>query len=146
LKPEYFIRKAREKDAENICKIESESFKNPWTIDAFLNEFRIPYSDIFVAEYNTKIIGYTVSWLVNDELHLHKIAVHADYRRIGIASALIDYLIRAFGKSISIILLEVRQKNTEARNFYKKLGFIENGIRYNYYPDDNAVLIEKMIE
>ena len=146
MKPEYIIRKTWQDDIKDIHKIESESFKNPWTLRAFLNEFKIPYSDIFVADYDKRVIGYTVSWLINDELHLHKIAVLADYRRMGIATALVDNLIQVFRESINIILLEVREKNIEARNFYKKLNFTENGIRHNYYPDDNAVLIEKMIE
>ena len=42
-------------------------------------------------------------------------------------------------------MLEVREKNTAARQFYFSNGFTEKGIRQDYYPDDNAVIIEKYI-
>ncbi len=145
--PGYSIREARLEDIEEIYEIELVSIKNPWTVDNYISEFEVDFSYFIVAEdVNKKITGFAVSWLVKDELHIHKIAVDPGHRRLGIASGLIGYYIKKFGDTgLKTIYLEVREKNKGARAFYKKLGFEENGVRHDYYPDDNAILIQKMV-
>ncbi len=142
---DYSIRKAAIGDIDGIYKVELETFAAPWTKDNFLNEYTIEYSYRIVAVQNKNIIGYAIAWSVADELHLLKIAVSNSHRRLGIARALINNVITEYGSGKKIMLLEVREKNTSARKFYKKLGFTENGIRPKYYADDNAVLIEKYL-
>jgi [ribosomal protein S18]-alanine N-acetyltransferase len=142
---EYKIRAAKSDDLEKIYRIESEAYRSPWSVEGLVSEVASQNSRFFVAEQDGKILGYILIWIVLDELHLLKIATASTYRRHGIASALIDYVVKEF-KRASILYLEVREKNTIARNFYKKLGFVENGKRMNYYADDNAVLIEKRIK
>jgi [ribosomal protein S18]-alanine N-acetyltransferase len=142
---EFIIRKAGIKDIDRIYEIELECFKHPWIIDAFIKELNIPHTDILVAEADKKIIGFSVSWMIIDELHLHKLAVTGSFKRAGIGSALINNLINKHSDALKTVLLEVREKNTVARQFYDSLGFIEKRIRYNYYPDDNAIIIEKDI-
>ncbi len=144
--PEYSIREARPDDIESIFEIELECFKNPWRFENYISEFKLHYAYITVAEHQNTIIGFTDLWLVADEIHLNKIAVCEAYRRQGVANALIDYIISKFENiGMRIIFLEVRERNIGARNFYKKLGFQENGIRKKYYSDDNAILIEKVL-
>jgi [ribosomal protein S18]-alanine N-acetyltransferase len=142
---EYKIRAAKSDDLEKIYRIESEAYRSPWSVEGLVSEVASQNSRFFVAEQDGKILGYILIWIVLDELHLLKIATASAYRRHGIASALIDYVVKEF-KRASVLYLEVREKNTIARNFYKKLGFVENGKRMNYYADDNAVLIEKRIK
>jgi len=139
------IRPAKTSDLEKIYRIESEAYRSPWSVEGLVSEVASQESRFFVAELDGKIVGYIVIWIVLDELHLLKIATASEYRRLGIASALIDYVANEF-KRASVLYLEVREKNAIARNFYKKLGFVENGIRKNYYGDDNAILIEKRIK
>ncbi len=139
------IRQAKSGDLEKIYRIEAEAYRSPWSVEGLVSEVASQNSRFFVAELDGKIVGYILIWIVLDELHLLKIATASEYRRRGIASSLIDYVINEF-KRASVLYLEVREKNAIARNFYKKLGFVENGIRKNYYGDDNAVLIEKRIK
>lgn len=141
----YKIRAAGSADFEKIYRIESEAFRSPWSVEGLVSEIASPDSRFFVAEIEGRIAGYVLIWPVLDELHLLKIATASAYRRRGIATALIEYVSNEFKKA-SILYLEVREKNTAARNFYKKLGFVENGVRKNYYADDNAVLIEKRLK
>ncbi|MFH0975213.1 MAG: ribosomal protein S18-alanine N-acetyltransferase [Spirochaetota bacterium] len=132
-------------EIDSILKIEKESFKSSWSIEGLLSELSSPNSHFIVAELDGEIVGYALSWLVvGDEIHLLKLAVSSGFRKRGIARALVAHIINNF-KAASVILLEVREKSIEARSFYKKLGFIENGMRKNYYPDDNAILIEKKL-
>ena len=142
---EYKIRAAKSDDLEKIYRIESEAYRSPWSVEGLVSEVASQNSRFFVAEQDGKILGYILIWIVLDELHLLKIATASAYRRHGIASALIDYVVNEF-KRASVLYLEVREKNAIARNFYKKLGFVENGSRMNYYADDNAILIEKRLK
>jgi [ribosomal protein S18]-alanine N-acetyltransferase len=144
VKSEYVIRPAITADFKSIFKIESEAFRSPWTIEGLLTELVSPRARFIVCEHQGEIAGYALVWVVAGELHLLKIATAFGNRRRGIASALIAYIINEF-KDASVMLLEVREKNVEARSFYNKLGFVENGLRKNYYSDDNAVLIEKQL-
>lgn len=65
-------------------------------------------------------------------------------RRMGVGSALIQYLIEKARRTMgSRILLDVRESNLPARAFYETQGFLEDGIRRNYYdtPREDAVLM-----
>jgi len=44
--------------------------------------------------------------------------------------------------------LEVRESNEIAKSLYKKYGFVESGIRPEYYADnnENAIIMWKTIE
>lgn len=94
------------------------------------------------------MIGFANGSWVLDEGELLNIAVLEKYRRQGLAEILLKTLEDFFTeKNITVIYLEVREKNQSALSFYEKHGFIKNGFRKNYYrnPDDNGVLMMKKI-
>ena len=80
---------------------------------------------------------------------LHLIATAPEYRRQGIAAALLEHWFRhAQTVGITRLLLEVRAGNAAAQSLYLKYGFTAVGIRKHYYslPEDgheDAVLMEK---
>jgi ribosomal-protein-alanine N-acetyltransferase len=57
-------------------------------------------------------------------------------------------LFSGFGREIERVLLEVREGNEKAKNFYKKHGFVTIAKRANYYqsPLDDALVMEKQME
>ena len=74
------------------------------------------------------------------------VAVHPDYRRKGIAEALVAELVEALKKRESHCLtLEVRASNEPAKALYEKLGFTQVGLRKNYYrnPKEDALILRK---
>lgn len=143
---EYQIRPARNDDIEGIYRIEAESFSQPWCRENFIDEMNIFFSTIIVAEGREGVIGYAVAWKVLNEIHLNRIAVKKEYRRKGVGVLLLnDITMRLCAAGPGVILLEVREKSIGVRAFYLSQGFRENGIRKNYYTDDNAVLMEKSI-
>ena len=74
------------------------------------------------------------------------IAVHPDCRRRGIAAALITELVSCLKEGGSRILrLEVRQSNAPAIALYESLGFLQLGLRKNYYrnPKEDALILGK---
>ena len=83
------------------------------------------------------IIGFAGIWLMAGEAHITNIAVRESYRRRGIGERLLMALIELSLKlGARLITLEVRASNTAARRLYTKYGFIEVGLRRNYYTDN----------
>lgn len=83
-------------------------------------------------------------WLIVGEGNITNIGVRSDYRRMGIASLIVEGLI-SFGviSNLFVINLEVRSSNIAAISLYKNYGFIEVGNRKDYYrkPNEDALLL-----
>ena len=82
------------------------------------------------------------------EAEITNIAVHKDYRRMGIASKIIEKMVEKCAQtSTSLLHLEVRESNENAINLYTKMGFVQDGFRKNYYKNnENAILMTKEIK
>jgi ribosomal-protein-alanine acetyltransferase len=98
---------------------------------------------VLVAEQSGRLCGFLCAKKVADEWETENVAVAAEFLRRGVARTLIHDLIRrAESKSVSAILLEVRESNLPARRLYEKHGFREVGRRRGYYqsPVEDAIL------
>ncbi|MCX7832208.1 MAG: ribosomal protein S18-alanine N-acetyltransferase [Actinobacteria bacterium] len=128
------IRKMQFKDINDILEIENESFTMPWSKWIFTQELLSPGRYYIVAEVKEKIVGYAgMQWLF-DEGHITNIAVRQNWRRKGIATALLSNLIeKSKALGLKFLTLEVRVSNTAAINLYKKFGFVIEGTRLRYY-------------
>lgn len=129
-----------EGDIDEIICIERDSFPTPWSEYLFRSEITSPISRLLVGrtmrEQRGSVVGYIVYWRVDDEIHLHNIAVRQDMRRKGIASRLLLEAIRCSRlEGARWITLEVRHSNFPAQRMYEKFGFTVRGIRPGYYTD-----------
>ncbi|MEW6621029.1 MAG: ribosomal protein S18-alanine N-acetyltransferase [bacterium] len=135
----------KEEDINQVLEIENLSFLNPWSQRLYLSEVRERDDSYFiVAKLDQRIIGYGGFWLVVDEAHLVNIAIHPDFRRQGIGTQIMKYLLnlaRQLGAKRAT--LEVRASNTAALEFYAKFGFIAVALRKEYYADtkEDAVIM-----
>jgi ribosomal-protein-alanine N-acetyltransferase len=140
----FIVREAAIRDLEPLHELEKETFQSGWTLENLRKELMASFSAVLVAESSGSLIGYISAWLIQGEIQINRLAVLEQYRRKGIAGSLLDTLLARYtGSSPFRILLEVREKNTAARAFYRSRGFVESGLRREYYRDDNAVLLEK---
>ncbi len=135
----------KEEDISQVLKIENLSFLDPWTQRMYLAEIKERDDSYFVvSKLGTHIIGYGGFWLVVDEAHLVNIAIHPDFRRQGIGTQIMRYLLN-LAKELGAkrATLEVRESNLIAQNFYAKFGFIPCALRKKYYPDtqENAIIM-----
>jgi [ribosomal protein S18]-alanine N-acetyltransferase len=138
------IRDANARDIDAILEIEEECFTAPWSRKSIEHELSVNWSHFLVAERAGEIKGYVIAWDVRGEIQLNHIAVRPGERRRGVGGMLVSAIMdRLAAQGTARVLLEVRSKNEEARGFYRALGFIENGLRKNYYHDDDAILMEK---
>ena len=72
--------------------------------------------------------------------------MHPDFRRRGIAEALVNELVaRLKSRESRSLTLEVRASNLSAITLYEKLGFSQIGRRKNYYrnPREDALILRK---
>ena len=83
-----------------------------------------------------RIVGFCSFWRVLDELHINNLAVVPEYRRLGVASALLRRVLDEAARfGIRRTMLEVRQSNAPARQLYEKFGFVVAGTRSKYYTN-----------
>ncbi|MGB9615918.1 MAG: ribosomal protein S18-alanine N-acetyltransferase [Desulfomonilaceae bacterium] len=135
-------------DLDQVLFIEQSSYGAPWSRDMFMDEISNPLSRALVFELDGRIVGYLCCWEIVDECHILNIAVHPDYRRQGVGSAILKILEAACrAKGLTRILLDVGRRNNPARNLYKKMGFKAVGFRKNYYKEvgDDALLMDKIL-
>lgn len=141
---DFSIRSMQSIDLEAVMDIENVSFRSPWSRQSFENDLKRPDSSCLVSIYHKMITGYLVAWQVLDEIYIGNLAVHPEYRRMGIAQDLINYLL-LHCQTINWAWLEVRISNTAAQNLYRKLGFKDISIRKNYYEaeHEDAIVMRK---
>lgn len=142
------IRQMKVEDAAAIAEMEHQTFSDAWSEKAILDTLRNPKTICLVAEKIGKIIGYCIVYTADDEADIARIAVQKESRRFGVASELIHALdVICWENQIQIIMLDVRVSNDEARAFYGKHGFTQDGIRENYYknPIEDAILMSRAV-
>jgi len=137
LATQYNILELSEEDLDYILEIEDTSFKSPWPREVFEMEFKNKRAyNIVCKNERGELIGYCLSWLIYDEVHILKVAVNEDYRNLGIGRRLIVNTLEYFiAKGANHAILEVRLDNYSAISLYEKLGFENLRIRKNYYRE-----------
>ena len=129
-----------------VAELEKLCFSDPWSENSVASELKNPLSFWLVALDGERVAGYIGSQTVMDESDMMNVAVHPDYRKQGIATALILGLVEELRKRGSRSLtLEVRASNETAISVYRKLEFQEVGRRKNYdrNPREDALILRK---
>lgn len=138
------IREMQLDDLEQVMEIENENFSRPWTETGFFT-FLIRQDTLFlVAQENDEILGYCGVVMVQDEGDITNVSVKKEKQNQGIGNRLVQNLIaKTKGQGITRLFLEVRESNQRAIHVYEKAGFVQNGLRKNYYEDpvEHAVLM-----
>jgi len=142
-----------EADIDAILSIESHSFQQPWERRSFLSELGLPGAESLAVRCadpggHPRIAAYIFFRLAADEMHILKIAVAAEWRCRGIATALMEKSLElADTKGCCAAFLELRPANTAAVKLYRKLGFGVIGKRTNYYSEtgEDALVMSKKL-
>lgn len=135
-----------EKYIDQILYIENVSFSDPWSRDSMEKELSNNFARYIVVKKQDLVVGYGGMWLILDEGHITNIAVHPDYRGIGIGNEIVKALIKiCIAENINALTLEVRKSNLAAIKLYSKFGFVAEGIRKAYYADnhEDAIIMWK---
>ena len=155
------IREMTPSDVPQVATIEVQCFSLPWSEQGFLDSIAREDTVFLVAEIDeediaqtmamdqgqkntTMIAGYIGMYTSCGEGEITNVAVSSEYRKQGIGNALIEAMKTAGReKQLETILLEVRVSNERALSLYKGNGFMELGIRKNFYeqPTEDAIIM-----
>ena len=132
------VRPAGPVDLAAVERIERACFSDPWSRGALFGELQADAMRLpLVAEIAGEVCGFLMAWRVVDQLHVLNIAAAPGVRRRGVGTALLlEAARRARAEGLREITLEVRESNDAARDFYRRHGFAETGLRPRYYADN----------
>lgn len=144
--PRCTIVNMQAKHIQDIAEIEKLSFSKPWSYDSLAEELSNPLAVFLVAEVDGKAVGYAGMHHIIDEGYITNIAVHPNFRKQGIATALIDKLDDYANQSkLAMLTLEVRRSNEVAIKIYERQDFEQEGVRRDFYenPREDGLIMTK---
>jgi len=133
---DLIIRTVKPEDLKNIYLIERLSFERPYPSSYLETLAHLSPETFLVVSLNGHVVGYSASVLSGSEGHIISIAVHPNYRGIGIGEKLLrENVKRLKDLGARKIVLEVKVDNVQALSLYRKLGFRIVKTLKNYYWD-----------
>jgi len=125
-------------DLDAIEQIEKASYPTPWSRSMFTSELAKPSSHSLAAVGPAgELVGYVILSRYVDAWHVMNVAVAPEYRRHGIASAMLERLFDVTRDDARRgYTLEVRVSNTAAIKLYERFAFRPCGVRRGYYTDN----------
>jgi len=129
-------------DLPNVIAIERRAFPTPWSLAMFVLELSKPEGICLAAQRDGQLVGYIVCSRFDQVWHIMNVSVDPDLQRQGIATEMIDEILRRVGEE-GQITLEVRPTNSAAIALYERFGFLAAGTRPRYYQDngEDAVIM-----
>ena len=139
------IERMNETHVAAVAALEKLCFADPWSLSSIASELNNPLALWLVAVEDGDLIGYIGSQSVMGESDMMNVAVHPDHRRKGLGEMLVLALCEALSGENTSLALEVRSSNAPAISLYEKLGFVQVGLRRNYYrnPKEDALILRK---
>ncbi|MEO0364303.1 MAG: ribosomal protein S18-alanine N-acetyltransferase [Pseudomonadota bacterium] len=127
----------RHEDVDEVARIESQSYRFPWSLGIFRDCLLAGYHCL-VVDQQVEVRAYSVLSMAAGEAHILNVCVAPAFRRRGYGMLLLNEMIQVARESrIRRIFLEVRPSNLAATSMYHALGFTTIGRRSNYYRADN---------
>lgn len=125
-------------DIPGVLEIDTQSFSNPWPKNSFLFEISENINARnWIATIKGELCAMAILWKILDEIHIGTIAVHPDFRKLGVGSQFLGViLVHSRQEGVQRAYLEVRASNQDALDLYKKFGFLVDGNRKHYYHDN----------
>lgn len=140
------IKEMKLSDLEKIKNILTTDFDDFWNRKVLEEELSSSSSKYIVAKNDNEIVGFAGLKIVLDEADIMNIVTRKNYRRQGIGSLLLKNLIMLCESlNVKSINLEVNQENFNAIDLYTKFNFEKIGVRKNYYKNNNAIIMKKVL-
>lgn len=129
------IRRMAHSDLPSVLHIEGLNYQFPWSENVFSECLRAMNYTCWVCEEADKsVIGYYIVSMAAGEVHVMNVCVDPALHRLGAGRKMLQHMIEQARSRAERIFLEVRPSNVAAIKLYKSLGFVEIGIRKDYYP------------
>ena len=123
-------------DLDEVLQVEFLSYAFPWSRGIFKDCIKSGY-DCRVMCVEHEIVGHSVMSAGAGEAHLLNVCVRRDLQGRGYGRLFVRQIIRrANALGAEALFLEVRPSNVIASQLYCSLGFVQVGVRKDYYPSD----------
>ena len=137
-------------DLDGIVQIERAVNPFPWGEEALRDTIASSGHNL-VSLREGRAVGFLLSSFVLDEAQLLLIGVSPDWQGVGVGGQLLKELInRSQDQGQKLICLEVRSGNERAIRLDRSLGFIDIGVRRDYYPGligrEDAIVMSLQID
>ena len=144
------IHKSKESELQSIAMLEASCFHDPWPLEQVIYEWKEnPVANLYSATIDDEVVGYIDFFITFDSASVARVCVANEYRRNGIAKALIEKMVEVCKKQaepVENITLEVRESNEAAIELYKKNGFKTITKKKLYYSDgEDAIYMVRCI-
>lgn len=134
-----FLRPMRESDIEEVLAIESVVYSQGWTGGIFRDCLRVGYSCWVYEDEEGTVIGYGIMSVAAAEAHILNVSIKPKRQGEGLGRRMMKHLLAiAREGGASTAFLEVRPTNFVAIGLYESIGFVQAGVRHNYYPADDG--------
>lgn len=132
----FRVRPGVASDLRAIAAIEQRAAPGPWSLSQFVaSSLRDSEGSLVVESPDGATLGFAVYQRVLDEATLLNIAVLPDHQGRGIGGSLMRALLEQLRtEGVARLLLEVRRGNHPAIALYRRFGFVDDGVRRDYYP------------
>ncbi len=131
LPPGFRFHQATETDAACLADVHNHSFTNKWDANSYGQVFRSPHMEyeFVVLAPDGRCAAFTNVWVdtVNQSLLFEPVGTHADFRRRGLAKALMTHALRRMQRERGITCAYVGHepitKNPASGPLYAAVGF-----------------------
>src|SRR5262249_23575510 len=119
------IRRMEPEDLAAGMSIQRGALRHPWSTELGPREVTPQWSPILLAEEPTpegsmRLLGFSIFWLVQDELHILNVATAPEHRHRGVARAMLTATLdEARDRRCTVATLEVRRSNEAALKLYR---------------------------
>ena len=139
------IETLKKEHISKVVEIEEKLLEETLGNEMLQAELHNKYAHFYVALDNDIVVGYIGAWIIEGTTDMINFVVDSNYQHQGIGQLLMQEIINQSVKENSKeILLEVREKNNQAINFYLLQGFKQIAVRKEYYKNkDNALILRK---
>ncbi|MGH8495012.1 MAG: ribosomal protein S18-alanine N-acetyltransferase [Gammaproteobacteria bacterium] len=123
----------RASDIAEVSAIEAATYPFPWTAGIFRDCLRARYR-CRVLRDPAGIVAYGIVSTEAREAHILNLCVREALRRCGYGRRMLAHLLDlAIAAGARRVWLEVRRSNEAAVGLYSAAGFVEVGVRRDYY-------------
>lgn len=142
----------RVKHLPSVLSIEKASFEFPWSEEDFTRclEPKNRIGMVAETEIDEEIVGFMIYELQTDQIHILNFCVRSDHRRQGVGRQMVEKLVGKLSRQRrNRIVLEIRETNLAAQNFFKAQNFRAVSLLHDYFDDsteDAYVMVHRLGE
>lgn len=134
--------------APEVAALHASLFSEPWSSDAIGRLLAHPGATSLIARTPApiEIVGFVLAQLAVDEAEILSLGVAKPWQRQGVASRLVEGIIRASRNGgANRLHLEVAADNIPALTLYRAHGFAEVNRRRGYYVRPGAASVDALM-